>query len=262
APNDRGLPPLHGAAPIEYIIRAPTGGRSPIVGEAAPGGGAHWNALVVVGAWAQAVIGTWAQAVVRAGELRVVSAGALAELGRHGLLLAVAHQRDRHVVVDFVLAQELRQALLLADALAVDLGDHVTLLDASLAGGRVRPDLRHQGAVLHAQVVVRRHARVHRLEANAEVRADHTAAVDELLHHIAHRVAGNPEAEPLGHVVAAEHAGRARAADDRDVDADHLAAGIHQRATRVTVVDRRVRLQQIGQPRRAVVQLAPHGADH
>src|SRR5262249_21513398 len=48
APNGRGPPPLHGAPPTEYIIRAPTGGRSRIDRGAAPGGGAHRIVLVVV----------------------------------------------------------------------------------------------------------------------------------------------------------------------------------------------------------------------
>src|SRR5690349_8919403 len=64
------------------------------------------------------------------GLLRVC--GALAERDVERLRAAIAIDRDRHFVARGVLEEEVEQRVLLVDLLAVELRDHVTLLDSGV----------------------------------------------------------------------------------------------------------------------------------
>src|SRR5262245_56584486 len=74
-------------------------------------------------------------------ELVAIRAGALCQLSVQGHLLTIAHDGQSDLVVHLALVQELSQALLLANRLAVDLRNHVALLEAGLARRAVRPHL-------------------------------------------------------------------------------------------------------------------------
>src|SRR5690606_3071489 len=77
----------------------------------------------------------------------------------------------------------------------------------------------------------------HRLE-HPEVTPDYAAVLDELLRHAANEIDGDREADALGRAFAA-------AFGDGGVDADELAARVHEGAAGVARVDRRVRLDEI-----------------
>ena len=83
-------------------------------------------------------------------------------------------------------------------------------------------------------------ARRHVRRVDAEVAADHAAVRDQLVHDAAHEIHRNRKAQALRHRAVAQCG-----ADDGGVDADELAARVHERAARVADVDRGVGLDEV-----------------
>src|SRR5690606_29949968 len=81
---------------------------------------------------------------------------------------------------------------------------------------------------------------------HAEIAADHAAVIDELGHDAAHHVHGNREADAFRRIAVAQ-----RRADHGRVDADELAASVHERAAGIAHVDGRVGLDEVFERREA-----------
>src|SRR6266508_2162233 len=127
----------------------------------------------------------------------------------------------------------------LVDCDVTDFGDDVIFHQTSFVSGTSRFNLGDKYAPFGGQVIAVGDIGVDRLETNSHEGAGEVALLDDLLRNCLRRIYWDGEAESLGHIA------HATVADHEGVDADHLTCKIHKRTTRVTMVDRRVGLDQI-----------------
>src|SRR5580704_1696587 len=144
-------------------------------------------------------------------------AGKLAELERHRLLLALAHDAELDRAAGRHSGNGPRQLTRVLHLLAVDRGDDVARHDAGLGCGA--SDLRliddRAFGLLHAEAV--RNIGRYGLDANAHPAADHVA----LLHKL-----GNDRLGGVRRDIEADADRAARGRIDRGIDPDHIAVDI------------------------------------
>ncbi|PRD36405.1 UNVERIFIED_CONTAM: hypothetical protein NCL1_08904 [Trichonephila clavipes] len=144
------------------------------------------------------------------------------------LRLAVAEDAQRIHAADLGATDGLRQLGRQGDGLAVELGHHVTGLEAGTRCRRLRLHAGDQRAGRLGQAVGVGQVLGHFLDGDTEVAATDLALVAQLTHHLHGDIDRNRERQ------AHEAAG---AAVDLRVDADHLAGGVEQRAAGIARID-------------------------
>jgi acetyltransferase-like isoleucine patch superfamily enzyme len=178
------------------------------------------------------------------------------------MLRPVAQDAERHGVPRAVRGDHLDEVLGRVHGLAVHGDDDVAVLHAGALGGAVRADLLDEGALLARELVVVLDLVRDGLDLDRERAARDLAVGDELVEHRGGRVDRKRESDALddaGHVAAAALV----VARDRGVDADDLAARVHERTAGIAEVDGRVGLDVVREARIAaeVAQRASLAAD-
>src|SRR6056297_188389 len=161
---------------------------------------------------------------------------AVVQDGRHGPLPAVAQQADLHFLAGTQQADGVAQFRAARDLLAIRLDDDVVHLDAGLLGGGAGVHRLHQRAAHFFQAERLGRLLVHRADLYAQQATPDLAEFQDLAHDGVGHVRGHGEAD--AHVAAG-------AGDDGRVDADELAAQVHQRAAGVARVDGGVGLDEV-----------------
>src|SRR4051812_31907041 len=151
--------------------------------------------------------------------------GARAELDLDVARRAAPADLQGHLVARLVAVDRVDERVGAGDRATVDRGDDVAVAQAGVGGGTAAGDLADRGAGARRRVG----------ELHAEVGVGDLAAGDELLGDALDHARRDREADA---VVAAG------VALDLRIDADHVAAGVEQRAARVAVVDRGVGLDR------------------
>src|SRR5215204_5622777 len=96
------------------------------------------------------------------------------------LLVVVVHHGEVDGLARAVLLDHLRQRRLVLDRLAVDLGDHVSALQAGAGRGRPVDDALNEHAWLLANAPLARGRAARPLEEDAQIRVDRAAVGHEL----------------------------------------------------------------------------------
>src|SRR6266404_942242 len=120
--------------------------------------------------------------------------------------------------------------------LAIELDDNIAVSQASLFGGTLGRDITHKGAGRILELELRCQIRSNVLNHNPEIAAGYMTIFDQALHHVAGEVNGDGKANSLVPTAATEDGG---------INADQPAFSIDERATRVTGIDRGVRLDEV-----------------
>ena len=129
------------------------------------------------------------------------------------------------------------QIVAVRDGLAVDVENDVASLEAALLGGTARAHVGHQRAARFLFAKLLGQIRRDVLRQDSQIRAGHLAVIDNLFHDVARHVRRDGKADSL---IAFRPM-----SDDRRIDADQLAAVVHQRSAGISRIDGSVGLDEV-----------------
>ncbi len=163
-----------------------------------------------------------------------------------------AQNRHRRRLTDAIARQQSMEIVDPRDRFVGEPQNHVAVPKAGGDGGAVGLDRRNQDRRGSRQLVGARERSRHGhvLSGHAHVTASDVTIANQLCRHEPRRVAGNREAQSLSRQ------------NHRGIDADHFAAGGHQRPAGVAGIERRIGLNHVvHQPARARAQRSAERAD-
>src|SRR5690606_8721881 len=175
----------------------------------------------------------------RAARARFASAGRLTELYSHGELPLWPHATHADHVTGVALSQDPAQVARVVQLFVVDVRDDVTLATARPVRRRVGGNVEHDRAAGDRQPELLRYNRVDFAVLDAKQCTSYGSAGCDLVGDVAREIDRYGEAE------ACERPLPRHLADCRRIDADHLAARVEQRPTRVSRIDGGIGLDQL-----------------